>query len=303
MSPYGRTFVLAIATATGMWAQNAYNATQIGAYYGFPGYSWATGINNSGQVVGGSTDGLHSCATSTFWSGFLYSGRGTSFIGGGPATAINDSGRIVGYYAAGPGIGGCVGYAYLYSGGVSTALGVLPDYFYSAANGIDNSGQVVGYVLRSFGHGPEYEAVLYTGGVITGLGFLPGGTSSVANGINNGQIVGYSTNSSGRSEAFLDSGGVMTGLGTLPGYSDSVANAINGTGQIVGYATDSSGNSQALLYSNGVMRGLGTLPGGTFSQANAINSQGQIVGYSAGPGAAGLSLQRWPDVRPQQPGC
>jgi len=102
------------------------------------------------------------------------------------------------------GLGACVGDAYLDSGGVSTALGNLPGYLWSAANGINNSGQVVGYAQTTHGNGLLYEAFVYTGGVTTGLGFLPGGNSSAANGVNdNGQIVGSATNASGNTEAFL----------------------------------------------------------------------------------------------------
>ena len=101
MSPQARTLILLIAAFPTMWAQNLYNVTTI-IQNGSPGHSWASGINNSGQIVGGSTDGIHSCLVSPFWSGFLYSDGVTSRVGG-PATAINDGGQIAGYYASNPG--------------------------------------------------------------------------------------------------------------------------------------------------------------------------------------------------------
>ena len=274
MSPRTRALVLAIASAAGLWAQNLYNVTAI-SHNGYPSRTWASGINNSGQVVGGSNDGIHNCNNSVFWNGYLYSG-GVFSNGGGPAAAINNSGQVVGYWMG----DFCEGSAYLYSAGVSTSLGTLPGYFSSYANSINDSGQAVGYSGGGPGSGQLSEAVLYADGIVTGLGFLPGGAQSSANGINNsGQIVGYSTGPSGHFEAFLYSGGVMTGLGFLAGTADSEATAVNESGQIVGYATDSSGNSQA-LYSGGVMTGLGALAGDAGSKADAINRRGQIVGYS-----------------------
>ena len=278
MSPTTRTLILAIVTAAGLWAQNIYNATAIIRDYGPVGsdYFWATGINNSGQVVGEKSDGLHGC---TLLGGFLYSGGSFLFTLGGPAAAINDSGQVAGR----PGLtANCPGNAYLYSSGLPTYLPDLPGSTgdWSIANAINSSGQVVGYVYRSLS-GQDERAFLYSGGLMTALGFLPGGTTSAANGINDsGQIVGYGTNSSGNNEAFLYSRGVMAGLGTLPGYVHSVATAINNSGQIVGYATDASGNTQAFLYSDGVMTALGVLPGQVSSEAVAINKKGQIVGYS-----------------------
>jgi len=258
MSPYTRLLLLTIATATGMWAQNLYTVTALGTgeANGFDSYA-ANGINNSGQVVGTyifNTLEAHS-------AGFLYSG-GVLTVLGGPATAINDAGQIVGT----PGPPG-------------------PE---TNSTAINDSGQVVGDEMGTANG--LWQAFLYSGGVLAGLGYLPGCTSSWANGINSsGQIVGYAENASGTNEAFLYSGGVMTGLGTLPGYSDSVATAINDSGQIVGYVlARSTGNSQAFLYTNGAMTGLGALSGDSGSQAQAINSKGQIVGYSIGPSGGGF---------------
>ena len=74
-----------------------------------------------------------------------------------------------------------------WSGGSAINLGVLPSGEpgtpFSAATGINNAGQAVGY---SSGHAVEWNA-----GRINDLGFLPGYQFSVAQGINNiGQVVG-----------------------------------------------------------------------------------------------------------------
>ena len=98
-------------------------------------------------------------------------------------------------------------------------LGTLPGYTWSAARGVNNSGQVVGLSSNASGNS---HAFLYSGGSMTDLGTLPGGTRSVASAINDsGQVVGESDTSSGILHAFLYSGGKMIDLGTLPGGTES----------------------------------------------------------------------------------
>ncbi len=146
---------------------------------------------------------------------------------------------------------------------------------YSYAEGINDSGWVVGYSATASGYS---HAFLYSGGAMTDLGTL-GGTLSYAYGINDsGWVVGESTTASGADHAFLYSGGTMTDLGTLGGAS-SAARGINDSGQVVGYSNTASGYSHAFLYSGGAMTDLGTL-GGNYSYAYGINDSGQVVGYS-----------------------
>jgi len=269
MSTLARTLALAVVAATGAWAADIYQVTEINpngplpAKWGGLEGIWGSDINNAGQIVGGgSPDFFHSC----WYGGFLYSDGvfSLSTVLSGPAVAINSRGQIAGRSCDG---------AYLYSDGVTTVLS-----YPGSATAINDSGQVVGY---SWDSGGNCKAFLSSGGITTDLGFLPGDTQSQPSGINNsGQIVGWSMNASGRTEAFLYTGGLMTGLGTLPGYTDSVATAINDKGQIVGYATDSLGSEQAFLYIDGVMKGLGFLPGDVASEAQAINNKGQVVGAS-----------------------
>jgi probable HAF family extracellular repeat protein len=146
-----------------------------------------------------------------------------------------------------------------------------------AAYGINNSGQVVGYIQP--GDSPSIiYAFLYSGGQVQNLGTL-GGLNSIAYGINNnGQVVGTSGiyNSTGLGASvnpFLYSDGVMQSLGEI-NYGNGAAFGINDNGQVVGW----SGN-QPFIYSNGSMMDLGILPGVFWgSYALGINSQGQIVG-------------------------
>src|ERR1700683_4682061 len=91
-----------------------------------------------------------------------------------------------------------------------TDLGTLGGSF-SLANGINASGQVVGFSSTA---DATVGAFLYSGGEMTNLGSF-GGLVSAANGINaSGQVVGSSyTSGNASSDAFLYSGGVMTDLG------------------------------------------------------------------------------------------
>jgi uncharacterized membrane protein len=70
------------------------------------------------------------------------------------------------------------------------ALGGLPGYPTSEAEGIDGAGQVVGYSFDRF----AVYATEWSGGSVINLGGLPGDhVESVAYGINDfGQVVGYS---------------------------------------------------------------------------------------------------------------
>jgi probable HAF family extracellular repeat protein len=141
------------------------------------------------------------------------------------------------------------------------------------ANGINNSGQVVGF-CSSTGH-----AFLWSSeSGMRDLGTLPGGSTSVANGINSsGQVVGSSGTSSGADHAFLWSDGAMLDLGTLPfGNVESRANGINSFGQVVGQIVVGA----FLWSSESGMRDVGALPGGNFSIAQGINDSGQVVGVS-----------------------
>src|SRR5208337_2425992 len=85
--------------------------------------------------------------------------------------------------------------------------------------GINNSGQVVGFITTPSG---DYHSALFSNGTITDLGTLPGYSESYARGINNsGQIVGYSFNFGGAQYATLYSNGTVTNLGTLGGITSA----------------------------------------------------------------------------------
>jgi probable HAF family extracellular repeat protein len=134
------------------------------------------------------------------------------------ANAINDAGLVVGW-SQNP----ATGYqnAILWDGTTLTNLGafgpssVVNGVSYSEANGINASGQVVGFAATT--SYPDAVAMLWSGGTATPLGILPGGNESEAHGINDaGLVVGSSTTSvPGAQDATLWTGGQVFDLNAL----------------------------------------------------------------------------------------
>ena len=156
---------------------------------------------------------------------------------------------------------------------------------YSAAYGINNSGQVVGdsiipssEVFRSHAFRTAPNSAINP--ATDDLGTL-GGNSSTGYAINDfGQVVGESNKTVYGSDnhAFLwNSTSGMQDLGTLGGDFSS-ASEINNSGQVVGRANTDEDAFHAFLYNgHGSLQDLGTL-GGNSSSANGINNAGQVVG-------------------------
>src|SRR5262249_4670396 len=162
----------------------------------------ASGINNTGQIVGSySVIGVSPITHQGY--GFLYNRQdGTyttlddplTFHGGiAPGTSaegINDVGQVVGVYNDNTG--------FLYIGGTYIPLNV-PGATKTYAYGINNAGQIAGYYTTGSGTGSVSHGFIYDGSTYTTLDDPlagPGGT--FAYGINNaGQIVGSYNDASG----------------------------------------------------------------------------------------------------------
>jgi probable HAF family extracellular repeat protein len=223
--------------------------------------SFASGINNAGQIVGGY---LNSNVPGS-GQGFLYSGglyatiTVPSATGNTFANGINDRGQIVGVYVGNNGTFGYSGSSTLSAPGSSS----------TSAQGINGLGQVVGYDFV----GGTGRGFLYSNGAYTTLNAGAGNT--FAYGINNaGQIVGDFGAGPG-SKGFLYNNGVYT---TLNIDYNTLAEGINNAGQIVGaYSGINGGYSQGFLYSNGLYITLSD-PSGVGTAAFGINDAGQIVG-------------------------
>jgi probable HAF family extracellular repeat protein len=155
----------------------------------------------------------------------------------------------------------------------------------SAANGINNSNQVIGFSFID--NDARARAFLWTSAAgMKNLGTL-GGSGSSAAAINDaGQVVGssYTAKNSSTEHPFLwTAAGGMEDLGTLGGHQ-AEALAINSSGAVVGYSYLSDNvSSHAFLWTPaGGMQDLGTL-GGKSSVAFAINDKDQVVGYADQP--------------------
>ena len=165
---------------------------------------------------------------------------------------------------------------------------ILLDTFggsYGYAQGINESGQVVGYASDA---SVLDHAFLYENGIMMDLGTL-GGTEGWAYAINdNGLISGSSRFGTGEKRATLWEDSSVIDLGNLGGsrnLPDDVAWDINNNRQIVGqvYADPTGNPIRGFSWEDGSMEDLGTLISGStdrFSQAYGINAQGQIVGQS-----------------------
>jgi probable HAF family extracellular repeat protein/VCBS repeat-containing protein len=149
---------------------------------------------------------------------------------------------------------------------------------FTVANGINDTGQIVGYYQDSSFH---LHGFLYSGGAYTTVDDPLGTNVTLANGINDtGQIVGYYADSSAVTHGFLYNGGKYTTIDDPLGTEGNGANGINATGQIVG-TYGHSGVAHGFLYSGGSSGTYTTLndPLGTNgTSANGINDKGQIVG-------------------------
>ena len=210
-----------------------YTAGQLQAV---PALAKASGINDSGQIVGTSASGRAILVT-----GDQTQDLGT--LGGAVAypTAINSAGQVVGMSMTAAG----QGEAFLYTGGQMLQLGsadlsVVGVYPIK----INDLGQVVGTTAGQ-------HAFLYTAGEMQDLGTLPGSSVSHAYGISgSGQVVGYADTPTGV-HGFLYNGSTMIDLNTVidpsSGWTLGFATAINDLGQIVGSGTNSLGQAHAFL--------------------------------------------------------
>jgi probable HAF family extracellular repeat protein len=224
---YGGTYAGAYGYHSYVLSGGSYTTLDVpgATNWGLAAFTWAYGINDSGQVVGfyGKDGTLH---------GFVYSGGSYTTLdvpgatGGTEAQEINDFGQVVGSYGDATGIHG-----FVYDGGSYTTLDV-PGAIYTQAFGINGNGQIVGaYLDASY----NQHGFVLSGGSYTTLD-VPGATfGTFAYGINDsGQIVGFYQNASAQ-HGFVYGGGSYATLevpGALPGLTD--ANGINDSGQIVG---------------------------------------------------------------------
>jgi len=200
--------IATIAPSCRPCASQAFVAPVAGGDFQFLGtfgsgtHSWTRGINNFGQVVGGSQIDSSSATRHAFlWterSGMIDLGH----LGGdeSDAYAINNPGQVVGWTDIGR-PGGHFNRAFLWQAGTGMSdLGSL-DGGISQAHAINDNGLIAGWST----FGSVHHAVVWQPGVgIRDLGTAGDGGSSEAHAINMAmQVVGESTLPSGETHAFL----------------------------------------------------------------------------------------------------
>ncbi|MEO8090395.1 MAG: hypothetical protein ABI703_08870 [Gemmatimonadales bacterium] len=201
------------------------------------------------------------------------------------ATAINNSGHVVGSTGIGP-------FLWTQTGGMQ-GLGLASGWTSAAPQDINDAGDVAG----TGGIGGANQAVVWHVSVdgaglvqVAGresLGIPPGWESSAGFAVNNlGQVAGWISTAAGPNHAALwtpsPEGWIIEDLGLLPGDYGSGAYGINDQGQVVGWSRPQQGCIHATLWSTqgGKLvsaRALET-QGGCSAEAWAVNNQGQIVG-------------------------
>lgn len=246
--------------------------------------SYATDINDAGQIVGATSD--HGVDRAVLLQDGALTDLGTLADGDDLvsfAAGINAAGDVVGYGQVAP---GTVDYrAFHWKGGVMTLLPTLGGS-YAVASAINDAGQIVGGATLPNG---RQHAFLFSDGQISDLGAM-GGQFSVAHALNaHGDVVGeVEAAGSKHRVGFVVRSGVMLSLGTMFGGDYSSARAINDAGDIVGVANIAPVNKHrytGFLSSPGQdLRDLNDLLRAsdrqlyTIDRANDINNQGDIAG-------------------------
>ena len=155
----------------------------------------------------------------------------------------------------------------------------FPNAISTAARGINDGGQIVGYFSDSSGT----HAFLLSDGIFISIDY-PSASSTQGRGINSaGEIVGYFTDSVGTHGFFRDTGGNFSPAIDAPGATKfgTFALGINDvSSQIVGDFFVATGQQQGFLDSGGSFTTI-DVPGIMHSTAaTGINNRSQIIGYS-----------------------
>ncbi len=213
-------------------------------------FTYANGISDSGQIVGS-----YRYQPGTTQHGFVYSGGtfstldvpGSSAFGNIAddtiANGISSNGTyIVGYYITGPSSGPNPGHGFILYGGAYTGFNAPPCTGVAdgtSANGVNDSGQVVGSCDSTYGF-------LYSGGVFSSISY-PGASATVPVGINNsGEISGYYTDGSGQ-HGFVYTDGNYSSI-DVPNSTQTTVAGIDASGDVVGSYVDASGNTNGFMY-------------------------------------------------------
>jgi hypothetical protein len=237
------SFTDAARQAHGFFFDGLANFTQID----YPGAAstHVYGMNNAGDIVG-----YHRVGSGSR-DGFLYRGETyTSIRYPDPthrytmATAINDSGVIVGSYYTGAGTAYTNYYGFILQNGVFSSI-QYPNAVNTWVFDINEQGHMVGYYNEA--SGPQY-GFLYAEGVFTQLA-VPGAETTRAFGINDSGYVTGTYSQGLRWYGFLyHDGTYYTNLAYPVAPSDAtMPQDISNEGRMAGYYRDSAGRNHGFL--------------------------------------------------------
>jgi probable HAF family extracellular repeat protein len=220
----------------------------------YEGTSFASAINDHGQIVGAIDDD-----DTWFFEGILWENGSRTNLGslGGGSTRpadINNARQVVGTsnVAGGP------GHAFLWQDGAMINIGKLGGDEDSAASAINAGGVIVGTSGRlDESLGAIYRPFIYESGVMSAIPVQS--FEAYATDINDaGAVVGIMRThgaSASPYHAWIYVGGVVTNLNSLipagSGLHLAYANAINNDGEIVGLAYDAQGKAHGFLLTPG----------------------------------------------------
>lgn len=280
---------IALAACCALWASSAraqsYILADLGVLPGEEGSAPAA-LNDQGHVAGTSGD----CAFRYIRTRKIpmedvgkQNGKGSICRG----FAINNTGMVVGD----SNFGGLISHAAVFSNGWATDLGTLRSGgAFSRANGINASGQVIGFSSETpdSRYGRAFIVSTFDRLGLTDLGTL-GGAYAQAWGINDSGFVTGNSQIADKSETthafvwYKKTG--MLDLGTLAGDL-SYGTFINAQNHVVGYSTIDKNNDRvhAFLHNGMKMIDLGSLSGAAldldYSYALGVNASDQVVGYT-----------------------
>ena len=194
----------------------------------------ALSINDSGVIVGGTTDPLGAGP----FMGFIFNAGTYVFFSrpGWPITVARDisNSNLVTGYSQNDTLGTSAGFIYNPLTSVYTDI-TIPGSFFTIAQGINNAGQVVGSAVMP---GGTQAWLRDPGGAVTL--FQIGGVPTRARGINDvGLLTGFMT-VAGVNQGWV---GTSAGFETLmvPGSDATFPEGINNAGQVVGLFTTTGG--------------------------------------------------------------
>jgi probable HAF family extracellular repeat protein len=184
--------------------------------------------------------------------------------------SINDAGQIAGSYNM-----GLDQHAFVLSGGTYATIDPPGRGPYASANGINNTGSIIGYYTDPQQRQHEFQ---YADGQFISRD-APNSGNTVGFGINDdGEAVGEVDTQSGDSYGFLMVNGGYAPI-RFPGTILTVARAINNQGDIVGTYVDTASATHGFLAHDGVFTTL-DVPGARLTNPTGINDAGQVVGWS-----------------------